>query len=302
MSQILSPLYGDYLNDTYVAKAAAQRPGFLVAPAWSQAASGADVAVTLGTDPDLGFWAWKTRWLFGQGAFTFAEDAPVVVTSLDATANPYQLLVGRWEWTTGSLDVNGHPNGDYEAGMHPVYQFEAAMAGDMVDDLIHTSLTQPDINGRYGVVLGVLNHGVFSVPAAAMLDPAKQAIQHLPIAISIRAMAQAASGTLARIVLAGATIAQTGDAPVANGSSDFVIQRAGFYLITASTFTHVSTGSFTNTVLFLNGTEIDRTVYIGASAPDSVMTCGLNLVAGDVLSFQYTSNYTTDYRVLISRA
>jgi hypothetical protein len=277
MTQTLNPLYGDYINDVTVAKSAALRPGFLVAPTFTQAPSGADVAVSLIPDADLGFWAWKTRWIKNQGAFTFLEDATVTVTSLDATANPYQLLVARWEWTSGPLDVNGHPTGTFQPGMHALYGFEAATAGDMVQGLIQSSILQPDTNGRYGVVLGTLNHGVFAFQSATFIDLAYMSGKQTDTIQVDAALANASPAPYGTLPTA-ATITGTSSKLAVTGNTGmavtFTAQKACSVILGGSHFAYGgddsnSGGGSDGYILEVlkNGTQVKKTTIWLSNAP-----------------------------------
>jgi hypothetical protein len=170
MGTSLNPLYGDYINDTTLAKSAGFRPGIIIAPTIAGVVGTDDITFTITPDSDLGLWAWRTRWTTGKGSFTITEDEAFTVTTLSLAANPYQMLVARWEWVAGPLDADGNPYGTFEDTMKPVYQFEPATAADMAQGLIKSSIAQPDSNGRYGVVLGVLSGALMSFQNSTFID------------------------------------------------------------------------------------------------------------------------------------
>ena len=292
MARTLNPLYGDYINDTTIAKAAVSRPGFVIAPTFSQSAGpGNSITVTLTQDADLGIWAWKTRWIQGQGSFNFVEDSPIAVVSQDATANPYQLLVARWKWVQGPLDVDAHPTGNYISAMDPIYEFEVATANDMPEDLLFNPIAQPTTSAQFGVVLGTLDYGVFSLQAATMLDLAKLATQHMPIASFIEIALAGTGGVATHLDWRGASsYSNIGYGPEANGSGDIVIFKDGYYKITGVIQQLGGGNIISDYTVKLNGAVIGPSGNASGALYLYPFLWAGKLQAGDVISMTYGTN------------
>jgi hypothetical protein len=290
MTQALHPLYGEYANDSAIAQAASQRPGIVVLPRFTLTNSGSNKLLTLNPDSDLGIWAWRSRWIKGIGSFLFTEDGDMAIASANPTTYPYQLFVARWVWGAGPLDVNGHPTGAFTPGMHAVYGFETGVAGDMDDSLIKTSILQPDANGRYGVVLGVLNHGVFSFSTATMLDLAMMGIKKLPIVGYFHKAGLVGTLVATKINWAGSDTQATGNAPTINTDGDIVIQQAGFYNLDGIVQQNGGGNITCSYTVKLNGVAIGPYGNSGGALYLFPYLYARYLNVGDVISVLYTTN------------
>lgn len=166
MTQSLYPLYGEIDSDQMIGRASASNAGWVVAPLISiDQLNG----ITLTPDPNIGFFAWKSPWVYqapvanleaGIGQFLILEDAPITIPWPSPWPNLFTggaaWLVGRWKWIVGSLDNSLNPTGLWTPGMAALYAIEAApddFVGSGDENYPQLSHGQPDTNGRYGTIL-----------------------------------------------------------------------------------------------------------------------------------------------------
>ena len=308
MTQTLSPLYGDTITDTLLAKSAAHRPGLLIVP--TVVADAARVTIT--PPASLGLWAWKTRWLADKGAFVITETAQFTVDHL-SISSPNQVLVGRWEWIQGPLDITGKPTGEHTTAMNAVYGFEAVTAGELDDSVIETSIAQPDGNGRYGVVLGRLKYSNsawgFTFAPATILDLAylNTMAKTVPLSAWYKSPVSGGSVSTTRCNWSTATIHSVGNVPTVNGSGDLVVQETGFYQV-ALIYTNMGTSSqnTTSMAISVNGTIVDSVADTGMEEFERCLNIGIALTVGDVISVTYQSHVNStanpcQFRMTITR-
>jgi hypothetical protein len=130
MTQFLAPLFGEYSTDQAIARATAARSGLTAKPVLVQSSTGSGLTkqwtVGLGVNADLGFWAWRTPWIKGAGAFQIIEDAtiPVLTSALEPAAglSRHILVVGRWGWIAGPIGGDGQPLGTFTANQQAAYE------------------------------------------------------------------------------------------------------------------------------------------------------------------------------------
>jgi hypothetical protein len=296
MSQTLNPLYGDIITDMCVAKSASHRPGLLVVP--TVVADSARVTIT--PDASLGFWSWKTRWLKDKGAFTILEDAEFQVDHKGA-GHPYQVLVARWAWVEGPLDVQGHPTGAIIAAMAATYGFEDVTADQLDDSVMETTILQPDANGKYGVVLGRLelvgSTWTFTFAPATIMDLAYLNTRQrsgLSISAWYKSTRLAGSVVRARASLTGATVNSIGNAPVVGLAGDLIIQEDGFYQFNALHTTEMGPENATCSMsIVINGTIKDTVPDTMMEEFMEVLIYGQYLYANDIVGFQVQSKLGT---------
>ena len=130
MTQFLAPLFGEYSTDQAIARATASRSGLTAKPVLVQSSTGSGGSkqwtVGLGVNADLGFWAWRTPWIKGAGAFQILEDGtvPVLTNALEPAAGltRHILVVGRWGWIAGPIGGDGQPLGTFTANQQAAYE------------------------------------------------------------------------------------------------------------------------------------------------------------------------------------
>jgi hypothetical protein len=154
MAQTLSPLFGDYASDQKVAGVTYSRDGILIMPTISF--TEVTGTYTLHIDPYAAsrVFAWKTSFIPSYGPFVIMEDDTIDVT-VPAPDGEY-WLIGRWKWTAGNTDIQGHPDGLWISAMEAIYSIEVAP-----NDFIGTGTAEePEVtsrtdgNGRTAVILG----------------------------------------------------------------------------------------------------------------------------------------------------
>jgi hypothetical protein len=288
MAQTLNPLYGDIITDMCVAKSASHRPGILVVP--TVVADAARVTVT--PDVSMGFWAWKTRWIKDKGAFTILEDAEFQVDH-NGVGHPYQVLVARWGWVEGPLDVEGHSTGAVVPEMAATYGFEDVSAEQLDDSVIETSILQPDANGKYGVVIGRLElvgaTWTFSFAPATIMDLAylnTRGSNNVAISAWYKSVLLPGSLTLARASLTGASVNSIGNYPIVNLSGDLTIQEDGFYQFLMNRHSESSkTVTTVSEAISVNGTVRDSLPDTGLEEYQHILNYGEYLHVGDIVGF-----------------
>lgn len=170
MTQLLHPLYGEYIQDTTISQSIPLPPGVYagMTPSISGPGGPSGWTATLGPDAD-GNSYWRTRGGPSSGRFTIQETAAVSVpiAAPDATYPRIDLIVGIHKWVAGPVDPSTfEPTGEYTPAQQATYAVIQGMPTAVPSE---PPVPDPfDANGNRAVVLASVNVPATGTPTIAL--------------------------------------------------------------------------------------------------------------------------------------